>query len=238
MTITPAASAGSPAVVVPITLTVLPTPPVTVNPTSLVLIWQTGVGAANPSTTFSISTTAIAAQPLGYSFSQTGVLTSNSTISPSSGTFSAASGAVPITYTVTNASSLAVGTYNGNITLLTPGGSPSQTNIPVTLIVTNTPSLIVPNATLNFTYQLGTNAPASQSVAITATSGNLNYAVSQSANSAWLSVPNAGSTTAPLPVSVNPVGLSAGTYSATVSVVSATPGSSAQQFASGTKDHQ
>ena len=87
----------------PITLTVLPTPPVTVNPTSLVLIWQTGVGAANPSTTFTISTTAIAAQPLGYSFSQTGVLTSNSTISPSSGTFSAASGAVPITYTVTNA---------------------------------------------------------------------------------------------------------------------------------------
>ena len=52
---------GSPAVVVPITLTVLPTPPVTVNPTSLVLIWQTGVGAANPSTTFAISTTAVAA---------------------------------------------------------------------------------------------------------------------------------------------------------------------------------
>ena len=203
--------------VVPITLTVLPTPPVIVNPTSLVLIWQTGVGAANPSTTFTISTSAAAAQPLGYSFTQTGVLTSISTISPSSGTFSAASGAVPITYTV-NTAGLAVGTYNGNITLLTSGGSPPQTSIPVTLIVTNTPSLIVPNATLNFTYQLGTTAPAAQSVAITATSGTLSYAVSQTANSAWLSVPNAGITPTPLPVSVNPAGLAAGTYSATVNV--------------------
>ena len=156
-------------------------------------------------------------------------MTSISTISPSSGTFSVASGAVPITYTV-NTAGLAVGTYNGNITLLTSGGSPPQTNIPVTLIVTNTPSLIVPNATLNFTYQLGTAAPAAQSVAITATSGTLSYAVSQSANSAWLSVPNAGITTTPLPVSVNPTGLAAGTYSATVTVVSATPGSAQQQF--------
>ena len=113
VTITPAASTES--VVVPITLTVLPTPPVIVNPTSLVLTWQTGAGAANPSTTFSISTTAAASQPLGYSFTQTGVLTSISTISPSSGTFSAASGAVPITYTV-NTAGLAVGTYTGNIT--------------------------------------------------------------------------------------------------------------------------
>ena len=64
VTITPAAATGSPAVVVPITLTVLPTPPVIVNPTSLVLTWQTGVGAANPSTTFTISTTAVAASPL------------------------------------------------------------------------------------------------------------------------------------------------------------------------------
>ena len=88
----------------------------------------------------------------------------------------------------------------------------------------------MPNATLNFAYQLGTTAPAAQTVNITATSGTLNYAVSQSANSAWLSVPNAGNTAAPLPVSVNPAGLAAGTYSATVNVVSATPGSTAQQI--------
>ena len=45
-----------------------------------------------------------------------------STISPSSGTISA-TGTAQITYTV-NPNGLAVGTYNGKLTLLTPGGSP------------------------------------------------------------------------------------------------------------------
>ena len=57
--------------------------------------------------------------------------------------------------------------------------------------------LFIPNTTLNFTYQLGTAAPAAQSVNITATSGTLAYSVSQSANTPWLVVPTAGSTTAP-----------------------------------------
>ena len=41
-------------------------------------------------------------------------------------------------------------------------------------------------------------------------------------------MPNSGSTAAPLTISVNPTGLLPGTYSATVNVVSATPGSTAQ----------
>ncbi len=62
------------------------------------------------------------------------------------------------------------------------------------MVVGNTALLNVPNATLNFVYQLGTSAPPAQNVNITATNGALNYAVSQSANSSWLSVPNAGNT--------------------------------------------
>ena len=58
----------------------------------------------------------------------------------------------------------------------------------------------------------------------------LSYAVAQSPNSPWLSVPNAGTTSTPLTVSVNPAGLAPGTYTATVSVTSATPGSTAQSF--------
>ncbi len=210
---------------VPITLTVLPTPPVTVNPQSLIFNWQTGIAAPNPSQTFTISTTAT--QQLSYSFT-TFVDTGNwiSTVSPPSGTFT---GSTQITLTL-NPNGLALGTYNGRLTLFTPGGTPSQQDIPVKLVVGNTALLNVPNATLNFAYQLGTTAPPAQNVNITATSGALNYAVSQSANSSWLSVPNAGNTAAPLPVSVNPAGLSAGTYSGTVNVVSATPGSLAQQI--------
>ena len=96
-------------------------------------------------------------------------------------------------------------------------------------MVSNTPLLTVPNATLNFTSQAGAT-PAAQTVNITSTGTALSYAVTQSANSPWLSVPNAGTTLAPLSVSVNPAGLTPGTYSATVSVTSATPGSTAQSF--------
>jgi uncharacterized protein (TIGR03437 family) len=227
ITITPASTAGqSPAVVVPVTLTVMPTPPVTVNPPSLFFNWQAGVSAPNPSQTFTVSTTA--AQALNYSFT-TSVDTGSwiSTLTPPSGSISPTSGSVLITLTL-NPNGLAVGTYKGKLTLLTPGGSPTQQDIPVQLVISNTPLLNVPNATLNFTFQLGTNAPAAQTVNITATSGNLNYAVTQSANSTWLSVVNAWNTATPLSVSVNPAGLTPGTYSATVNVTSATPGSTAQ----------
>ncbi len=218
----------SPSVVVPVTLTVAPTPPVTVNPPSLFFNWQAGVAEPNPSQTFTVSTTA--AQALNYSFT-TSVETGSwiSTVNPPSGSISPTTGTVQITVTL-NPSGLAAATYKGKLTLLTPGGSPAKQDIPVQFVVSNTPLLNVPNATLNFAYQLGTNAPAAQSVNITATSGSLSYAVTQSANSPWLSVPNAGTTTTPLTVSVNPAGLTSGTYSATVNVTSATSGSASQQI--------
>lgn len=226
ITIAPPAGQGPPAVV-SLRLTVLPTPPVTVNPQSLILNWQTGIGAPNPSQTFTISTTA--SQPLDFNFFQSLSSLSNiSTITPPFGNTSLTTGAVPITYSV-NATGLAVGTHTGSITLFTPGGSPTQQNIGVTLNVSNTALLNVPNAPMNFTSQLG-SIPAPQDVNITATSGILNYSVTQSVNSAWLSVPNAGSTSAPLTVSVNPAGLPQGTYTATVNVLSAIQGSIAQQI--------
>jgi uncharacterized protein (TIGR03437 family) len=228
ITITPSPAGQSPAVVVPLSLIVVPTPPVTVNPSSLLLNYQTGVAAPNPSATFTISTSA--AQPVGYTITQTGSLTSISTISPSStGTTNPTSGTAQITYSV-NPTGLAVGTYTGKLTLLTPGASPQQQDINITLVVSAIPLLNVPNATLNFAYQSGTNVPAPQTVNITATSGTLSYAVTQSPNSPWLSVPNAGTTSTPLTVSVNPAGLTPGTYNATVFVTSATQGSAAQPF--------
>jgi uncharacterized protein (TIGR03437 family) len=225
VTITPTPAAGSPAVVVPITLTVLPTPPVTVNPTALTFNWQTGVSAANPNQTFTISTTSV--QPITYTVSgSTNAGNWISTISPQSGMLSASSGA-QITLTL-NPAGLAAGTYTGSLVVSTPGGTPGQTTIPITLIVSATPLLNVPNATLTFTSQLGASAPAAQSVNITATSGNLVYTVSQSANSSWLTVPTAGVTTTPLPVSVNTTGLNVGTYNAIITIGYSTTGGMTQ----------
>src|ERR1035437_7434132 len=219
VTITPSPTGQSPAVVVPMTLTVAPTPPVTVNPPSLLLNFQTGIGAPNPSPTFTISTTS--SQPLSFTISQSGELASISTFSPSINGSTSSTSPAQVTYTV-DPSGLVAGAHTGTIMLSTPQGTPQQTNIPVTLNVSATALLNVPNATLNFNGQLG-NTPAAQTVNITATSGILNYSVTQSANSAWLSVPNAGSTATPLAVSVNPTGLPPATYAATINVLSQTP---------------
>src|ERR1035437_2577044 len=122
VTITPPAWQG-PAAVVSVTLTVLPTPPVSVNPLSLILNYQTGIAAPNPSQTFTISTTA--SQPLSFTVSQSGELASISTFSPSSfGTTSSTSPA-QIIYTV-NPSGLAPGPHTGTITVGTPHGTPQQ----------------------------------------------------------------------------------------------------------------
>jgi uncharacterized protein (TIGR03437 family) len=229
ITITPLPAGQSPAVVVPVTLTVTPTPPVSLNPGSLVFNWQTGT--TNPSESFTIATTP--GQSLSYSFNPPTVDTGNwiSTITPPSGSFT---GSTQITVAL-NPNGIALGAHAGKITLLTPGASPQSQDIPIFLNIFNTAQLNVPNADLSFFYQIGTSAPASQSVNISATSGVLNYAVvpgsyNPGASTGWLTVPGAGNTGAALPVSVNPAGLPAGTYTAVVSVTSATPGSSTQVF--------
>jgi len=221
ITIAPTPAGQSPAAVVPLTLTVAPTPPVTVNPSSLNLNFQTGVGAANPSATFTIATTS--PQPIAYSITQTGSLASISTISPSaSGATDLTSGTAQLTYSV-NTAGLAAGTYTSKLTVNTPSGSPTSQDVNITLVVSPNPLLNVPNATLNFTYQVGASVPAQQNVNITATSGTLTYAVN-TPNAAWLTVPNSGVTPTPLPVSLNPAGLAnlaTGTYNATITVTPA-----------------
>src|SRR6202011_3405482 len=125
---------------------------------------------------------------------QTGVTSGTNwiTVSPTSGTTDPTSGIAQVAVGY-NLNGLVVGTtYRGTITLITPGGTPTSTSIPVTLNYSASPLLNVPTNTLNFVSELGGGAPADQTVNVTATSGTLSYAISQSANSSWLSVPNAG----------------------------------------------
>ena len=90
--------------------------------------WQTGIGAPNPSQTFTISTTGPSS--VSYSFTHDGD-TGNwiSTISPPSGT----NPPEHSDHLTVNPNGLALGTYNGKLTLFTPGGTPTQQDIRITL---------------------------------------------------------------------------------------------------------
>ncbi len=76
-------------------------------------------------------------------------------------------------------------------------------------------------ATLSFTAQPGSTAPPSQSVTLTSSSGSVNFAAfATSSPGNWLSLnPTSGnSTPATFSVSVNPTGLSGGTYSGSITI--------------------
>ncbi len=230
----PVPAGTDPSAVLPLTLNVVPAPPVTFDPASgLIFNYQTGIGAPNPTQTLNV----YASQPLTVGV--TGHVNNSgnwsfATINTGTGAISATTGSLAIAVTV-NPNGVAAGTYTGSLTLLTPGGSPTQQDVPVKLVVSSTPLLIVPNNTLSFVYQLTTNAPAAQSVNITSTGSVLSYTVTPSnyvptAYTSWLSVNTAGNTAVPLSVAVNPAGLPVGNYSATINVSPATPGSAAQQI--------
>jgi uncharacterized protein (TIGR03437 family) len=227
ITISPVGTTGS--VAVPVTLTVLTTPPVNLNPASLTFNVQNG--GTNNITSKPLTITTNAGQQVGFSATASYVSGPNwITLNPTNGTTDPGTSTAQITVGY-NLTGLTVGnTYQGTINVITPGGAPAQTNIPATLIYSANQLLDVPTAALNFFYQLGAATPASKTVNVTATSGTLSYSISQSANSGWLTIPNAGNTAAPFSVSVNPAGLTPGTYTATISVTSATPGSTPQQI--------
>jgi len=221
ITVTPVGTSNNTPIVIPVALTVLPTPPVGVNPGSIVFNVQQG-GTGNLTTqTLLVGTTP--GQQLNYSVtvSYASGTPSFLTLTPPSGNTDPVSGLAAITIGYSLNGLLVGNSYKATIIVITPGGSPVQTNVPVTLNYSSTQLLNVPTATLIFVYQLGGSAPADQTVNVTATSGTLAYAISQSANSSWMIVPNAGSTTAPFTVHVNPGGLAPGTYSATINITPA-----------------
>ena len=223
-------SPGAITINIPVTLTVLPTPPVSVNPASLTFNVQQG-GTNNIATqTLTITTTPGQSLTFALQGSYPASVPNWLTFNPPVGNTDPATGTAQVTIGY-NLTGLTVGnTYTATLILSTPGGTPVSTNVPVTLIYSANQLLNVPTNTLNFVYQLGAPAPAAKTVSVTATSGNLSYSISQSANSPWLVVPNAGNTGTPFSVSVNPSGLTPGTYTATISVTSATPGSTPQQI--------
>jgi uncharacterized protein (TIGR03437 family) len=131
-----------------------------------------------------------------------------------------ASGTAPSLLVVSvQPSGLAAGTYNGSIQLSSAGASNTPVTVFVTLIVAPPPPfLAVSPRTLAFNYTVGASLPAAQSVSITNTGGgSLSWTASASAN--WIGVsPPSGKAPATLSISVNPAGLSPGSYGANVQI--------------------
>jgi hypothetical protein len=183
-----------------------PTPTIGVNPAALTFSYQSG--GAVPS-----------AQNVAISSSGTNF---NYTVSTSATWLAAtASGTTPGSVSVSvNPQSLAAGTYTGSVSISSPSASNSPKTVAITLTVTaaQLPTLTASPASLNYSYQIGGSTPAAQMVAISSGSA-VNYTTSKSAT--WLSVtPASGTTPGNLSVSINPSGLTAGTYTGNVTVTS------------------
>jgi hypothetical protein len=143
-----------------------------------------------------------------------------------------ASGATGGNVTVSvNPSGLAAGTYAGNVTLTSSGASNSPKAIPITLTVTaaQSPTMTVSPLSLSFSYQTGGAMPASKTVNLTGSSA-LSYTASCSGG--WLSVsPASGNTPGSVSVSVNPSGLTTGTYNGSIAITGTGASNSPQNVA-------
>jgi trimeric autotransporter adhesin len=120
---------------------------------------------------------------------------------------------------------LAVGTYNGVITVVPVGGVPQT--IPVTLNVLASTTLSASPSALSFSYQQGGPLPGTQLVTVNTSSGaavNVSIAPVTQTGGNWLQVDRINGT-APLivTVSITPAGLGAGTYTGAVYVVAGDP---------------
>jgi uncharacterized protein (TIGR03437 family) len=233
ITITPTSGSALTPIAVPVTLTVLPAPPVTVSPASVNINYQIGGTANSPQQTVTLSTTN--AQGVDFTISAISQTNPSGGVwvvpTPTSGLITSAGTPVSIAYNT--AVNLTAGTWTSTVKVSTPNGSPTETDIPVTLVVASSPLLNVPTSTLNFTYELGAADPAAQSVAITSTSASpQQYIVSVSTTDggAWLVALPTGTTPTPLSISVNPAGLAPGSYTGTVSVMGVGTGNGAQQI--------
>jgi len=204
---------GTRAVTIPVTVNV--TGNYTVTPTPSTASLSAAAGSASAATTTVQLTSTDNTIP--YTASATVASGSNwLTVSPSSGNLGSS-----ITISA-NAANLTAGSYTGTVTITAQGATVAT--IPVTLTVTAAANLQVAPATLTFNYQTSdASAPASQSVQITSGSAGttLNWSATPTSTGSWLQVtPPRGSTPATFTVSVNPTGLSAGTYNGSLLIAS------------------
>ncbi|HZT37145.1 MAG TPA: IPT/TIG domain-containing protein [Bryobacteraceae bacterium] len=220
ITITP--TSGTPTTV-PVTLTVgASSGGGTVSPSSFQFYGQPG-GSIPP------------AQYLNIASAGAVTLTPTTTSGGNWLTVSQTTTATPATIAVTvNPSTLAAGTYFGNIAVALQSTAAVIANIPVTFSVGTGTLLTLGAAPAPFTYQSGGPLPPAQTVAVGSSSGtplSFSVAVSTSTGVNWLAVsPTTGATPATLTVSVFPTNLPTGVYTGTVTVTASGAANSPQSF--------
>ena len=189
---------------VAVTLTVTSGPTVSLNPSLLRFAFHTGGSfpRAQP-------VTVTANSPIGFAATATGGIWL--TVSPLGGT-------APGTLNVSvNPLGMTPGTYSGTVTVTFPGSGVSPQNVAVFLTVTAGPTTSLSPSLLRFAFQTGGSFPRAQAVRLTA-SALIGFTATV-AGGTWLTVsPTSGITPATLNVSVNPLGMTPGTYSGTVVV--------------------
>ncbi len=120
------------------------------------------------------------------------------------------------------------GSYSGSITITSAGATGSPQTIPVTLTVVAAQTVTATPTTLNFAYTIGQQTTLqAQTVALSSTGGPASYTATVGSNTSWLVIsPATGQTPATLNVSIQPTGLSAGTYTGTIAITSPSSASS------------
>jgi uncharacterized protein (TIGR03437 family) len=186
---------------------------VTVLPASLTFTAAQGSSPANQA--LSVSSAAGAA---GISFTVTPTTTSGgSWLSTSVG--AGTTPLNPLTVSV-NSSTLAAGTYQGNIMIAPSGGT--TVNIPVVLTVTGAASISASPTQLTFNYRLGDVAPAVQAITV---SGSGAFTATPAPSGSWLKVsPTTGSAPGTVNVSINTTNLTTGVPTLTGTILVAGTG--------------
>ena len=189
------------------------TPAISVSSSLLSYTYQSGGNLPQP---LAVTVTASSAVAFTAAASGGGWLS----VSPASGT-------TPASLSVSvNPTGLSPGSYNGTITITAPGASNSPQTVSVSLTVTSStsaPTISLNPNVLNYTYQSGGNLP--QALAVTVTASSAVAFTAAASGGGWLSVsPASGTTPASLSVSVNPTGLSPGSYNGTITITA--PGAS------------
>jgi uncharacterized protein (TIGR03437 family) len=149
----------------------------------------------------------------------------------SGGSWLSVGGASGTTPAVVNVSvtpgDLAVGTYQGSVTITSAVATNSPVTVSVTLNVTAAPVLTATPNALTFSFQQNGPNPGQQTVNLAGSgSAALNYSISLDPNSSWLSATGLGPTPATVAVSVNPSGLAVGTYTGSVIITAPAAGNS------------
>ncbi|MFN7919853.1 MAG: malectin domain-containing carbohydrate-binding protein [Bryobacteraceae bacterium] len=206
VTISAAGATGSPQTVA-VSLTVQPQPSITLSVNSL--SFGGLEGAANPpAQTVTVNTT-------GATFNWTAASDQPwLTLTPTSGSTPGSVSVRP------NIGSMTGGAYSANVTFTAPGALGSPKTLPVQFVITpNPPAPNVTPTSLSYSIPVGGGNPAGQTISIT-NQGAGSFTWTATANQSWLTVtPASGAAPATPSISVNSTGLTAGTYSGAVTVL-------------------